>query len=89
MRILNRNVYVGPSQYAHFPVIRLQLDLGALEAWPTAKLGDAFIDGLIAAVVTGPGPDIITPCGGCRQKLREFSIPEELVIIAGDPGGIR
>ncbi|MCF8204039.1 MAG: cytidine deaminase [Methylotenera sp.] len=43
----------------------------------------------VAALVTGPGPDIITPCGGCRQKLREFSVPEELVIIAGDPGGIR
>ncbi|MFG6461556.1 cytidine deaminase [Roseateles sp. DXS20W] len=43
----------------------------------------------VAALVTGPGPDIITPCGGCRQKLREFSEPDELVIIAGDPGGIR
>ena len=42
-----------------------------------------------AVLVCGPGPDIITPCGGCRQKLREFSEPEELVIIAGDPGGIR
>ena len=42
-----------------------------------------------AVRVTGPGPDVITPCGGCRQKLREFSIPEELVSIAGDPGGIR
>ena len=35
MRILDRSVYVGPSRYAHFPVIRLELDLGALEAWPT------------------------------------------------------
>ena len=43
----------------------------------------------VAVLVTGPGPDVITPCGGCRQKLREFSVPEELVIIAGDPGGIR
>lgn len=43
----------------------------------------------VAALVTGPGPDIITPCGGCRQKLREFCEPDELVIIAGDPGGIR
>jgi cytidine deaminase len=41
------------------------------------------------ALVTGPGPDIITPCGGCRQKLREFALPEELIIIVGDPGGIR
>ena len=50
MRILNRNVYVGPSQYAHFPVIRIELDLGVLEDWPTAKLGNAFIDGLVTAL---------------------------------------
>jgi cyanophycin synthetase len=50
MRILDRSVFVGPSLYAHFPVIRLQLDLGVLEAWPTAKLGGTFIDGLIAAL---------------------------------------
>jgi cytidine deaminase len=41
-----------------------------------------------ALLVTGPGPDIVTPCGGCRQKLREFAAPD-LMIIAGDPGGIR
>ena len=34
MRILERNVYVGPSQYAHFPVIRLLLDLGVDPARP-------------------------------------------------------
>ncbi len=50
MRILNRNVYVGPSQYAKFPVIRLELDLGELEQWPTAKLGTGFIDALVAAL---------------------------------------
>jgi len=27
MRILDRSVYVGPSLYARFPVIRLELDL--------------------------------------------------------------
>ncbi len=50
MRILSRNVYVGPSQYARFPVLRLELDLGVLEDWPTAKLGASFIDGLLAAL---------------------------------------
>ena len=50
MRILERNVYVGPSLYAHFPVIRLLLDLGALEDWPTAKLGPAYVDALVAAL---------------------------------------
>ncbi|MCC7055430.1 MAG: cyanophycin synthetase [Gemmatimonadaceae bacterium] len=47
MKILDRNVYVGPSHYAHFPVIRLEVDLGALEAWPTMRLGRGFIDTLI------------------------------------------
>ncbi|MFD0739022.1 cyanophycin synthetase [Lysobacter koreensis] len=50
MRILERSVYVGPSQYAHFPVIRLVLDLEALEAWPTGRLGAGFVDGLVAAL---------------------------------------
>jgi cyanophycin synthetase len=50
MRILDRSVYVGPSLYAHFPVIRLTLDLGELEAWPTERLGSAFVDGLLEAL---------------------------------------
>jgi cyanophycin synthetase len=50
MRILERNVYVGPSLYAHFPVIKLLLDLGPLEAWPTGRLGPKFIDALLAAL---------------------------------------
>jgi cytidine deaminase len=28
---------------------------------------------VLAAVVTGDAPRPITPCGGCRQKLREFA----------------
>ena len=43
MKILSTNVYVGPSLYAHFPVIRHQVDIGALEDWPSARLGEAFI----------------------------------------------
>ena len=50
MKIVERNVYVGPSLYAHFPVIRLVLDLGPLEAWPTGRLGAAYIDALIDAL---------------------------------------
>lgn len=37
MRILERKVYGGPLLHAHFPLIRLVLDLGPLEAWPTAS----------------------------------------------------
>ena len=39
MKILATNVYVGPSLYAHFPVIRHQADIGVLEDWPSVKLG--------------------------------------------------
>lgn len=41
-----------------------------------------------AVLVTGPGPEVITPCGGCRQKLREFAALD-LPVIAGDPRGIK
>ncbi len=47
MKIVSTNVYVGPNQYAHFPVIRHVLDLGVLEAWPTLRIGQGYIDGLI------------------------------------------
>ena len=72
MRILDRSVYVGPSLYAHFPVIRLELDLGALEAWPSARLGAAFIDGLVAALpgLAEHGCSYGEP-GGFLRRLRE------------------
>ncbi|HQY63115.1 MAG: cyanophycin synthetase [Myxococcales bacterium] len=49
MELLERRVYRGPSLYAHFPVIRLTVDLGALEAWPSAKL-PGFNEALLAAI---------------------------------------
>ncbi len=50
MKILDRSVYLGPSLYAHFPVIRMTVDLGVLEEWPTGRLGAAFTEPLIAAL---------------------------------------
>ncbi|MEO1573937.1 MAG: cyanophycin synthetase [Pseudomonadota bacterium] len=50
MKILSTNVYRGPNLYAHFPVIRHQMDLGALEDWPTGKIGTEFVEGIIAAL---------------------------------------
>src|SRR6478672_129889 len=50
MEILERSTYVGPSHYAHFPVIRLELDLGPLEEWPTMRLGQPFITSLLEAL---------------------------------------
>ncbi|MBP8081247.1 MAG: cyanophycin synthetase [Arenimonas sp.] len=72
MRILDRSVYVGPSLYAHFPVIRLELDLGVLEQWPSARLGSAFIDGLVQALpgLAEHGCSYGEP-GGFLRRLRE------------------
>ena len=50
MKILDKTVYVGPSLYAHFPVIKLDIDLGPLEDWPSGKLGPRFTDPLVAAL---------------------------------------
>jgi cyanophycin synthetase len=47
MKILASQVYVGPNIHALFPVIRLTVDLGELEAWPTGRLGSAFTDRLL------------------------------------------
>jgi cyanophycin synthetase len=72
MRILERSVFVGPSLYAHFPVIRLTLDLGELEQWPTGRLGAGFVDGLIAALpgLAEHGCSFREP-GGFIRRMRE------------------
>ncbi|MBX3724379.1 MAG: cyanophycin synthetase [Xanthomonadales bacterium] len=72
MRILERNVYVGPSLHAHFPVIRLVLDLGALEDWPTGRLGGAYVDGLVEALpgLAEHGCSYKEP-GGFIRRMRE------------------
>lgn len=41
-----------------------------------------------AVAVFGESPQPVTPCGGCRQKLREFASDDTLVI-AADPSGLR
>lgn len=37
-----------------------------------------------AVLVMGHGDALVTPCGGCRQKIREFAAPDTPVLIAGD-----
>lgn len=49
MRVVKTNVYVGPNQYARFPVIRHIIDLGPLEDYPTAKLA-GFAERLVTAL---------------------------------------
>ena len=72
MRILDRSVYVGPSLYAHFPVIRLELDLGELEHWPSVRLGEGFVQALLERLpgLAEHGCSYREP-GGFLRRLRE------------------
>ncbi len=39
-------------------------------------------------VVCGAGPLPVTPCGGCRQKLREFAGPDVIVRMVDEDGRV-
>ena len=72
MKIVSTNVFVGPSVYAHFPVIRHVLDLGVLEEWPTGKLGESFVGPLLDFLpgLNEHGCSYGEP-GGFVRRLRE------------------
>ena len=72
MKIVSTNVFVGPNVWAGFPVIRHVVDLGVLEDWPSAKLGDQWIDGLVEALpgLREHGCSYREP-GGLIRRLRE------------------
>ncbi|WP_420454621.1 cyanophycin synthetase [Rubrivirga sp.] len=71
MRVVSTNVYVGPNQYARFPVIRHTIDLGPLEDYPTAKL-EGFVDRLCETL---PGLQehgcSYRTAGGFIRRMRE------------------
>jgi cytidine deaminase len=44
---------------------------------------------ITAAAVVGGGDGLVTPCGGCRQKLREFGAPDLVIHVCDETGKIR
>ncbi len=72
MRIESTNVYVGPNLFAQFPVIRHVIDLGELEQWPTARLGEAFVGPLLETLpgLQEHGCSYKEP-GGFVRRMRE------------------
>jgi cytidine deaminase len=57
------------------------------EASAIAALVGAGKKRITECLVIGPGPELITPCGGCRQKLREFA-SDDLRIHLCAPDGL-
>ena len=58
------------------------------EAGAIAALVLAGETKLVEVLVMGEADSLCTPCGGCRQKLREFGAADVAVRVAG-PEGVR
>lgn len=43
---------------------------------------------ILQILVLGDGPALVTPCGACRQRIREFADPSAGIHVAG-PEGVR
>ncbi len=43
---------------------------------------------ILHILVLGEGPALVTPCGACRQRIREFAEPSAAIHVAG-PEGVR
>ena len=56
------------------------------EASAIAALVGAGRKRVLECLVIAPGPDLITPCGGCRQKLREFASGDLRIHLCGPDG---
>jgi cytidine deaminase len=44
---------------------------------------------VMEAAVVGAGDGLVTPCGGCRQKLREFGSGDLIIYVCDERGKVR
>src|SRR5437868_167876 len=92
LQVTEVGVYRGPHVYSHTPMVRIQLDLGQLEEWPSDRI-PGFADRLLAML---PGLDrhgcSYRRRGGFVRRLREGTwfghiaehVALELQTLAGD-----
>jgi cyanophycin synthetase len=71
MRVIETAVYRGPHFYSALPMVRIRLDLGQLELWPSHRI-PRFTDRLLVALpgLEGHGCSYQAP-GGFVRRLRE------------------
>jgi cyanophycin synthetase len=71
MRVLERAVYRGPHLFGDIPMVRFQLDLGALEERPTNTI-EGFADALLATLPSlGRHACSLGREGGFVERVRE------------------
>jgi cytidine deaminase len=103
-RAARGNAYAPYSRFAVGAALRAEdgrVYVGANvenAAYPAGQCAEASAIGamvtaggrrILEIAVVGSGPEPCTPCGGCRQRLREFAAPGATVhAIAGD-GAVR
>ena len=58
------------------------------EAGAIAAMAAAGGRRIVAMAVVAGGPDFVTPCGACRQRIREFA-RDDVPIHLGEPGIVR
>ncbi|WBQ19148.1 cyanophycin synthetase [Sphingobium yanoikuyae] len=93
LHLLSRNIFRGPNVFGRRPMIRLQIDLGILEGWPTDRLPD-FRDALLTILpgLAGHGCSCRHE-GGFARRLTEGTwlghviehVALELQTLAGSP----
>ena len=44
---------------------------------------------IMEVAVVGAGAGLVTPCGGCRQKIREFAAPDVKIHVCDDHGKVK
>lgn len=73
MEFVDTSIYRGPNIYALFPVIRHTVDLGVLEEWPTARIGEEFVNALVASLpgLAEHGCSYREPGGLVRRMLED------------------
>jgi len=55
----------------------------------TSAISAMVMDGertIAEIAVIGPGDALVTPCGGCRQRIREFAVENTPIHICGTDG---
>jgi cytidine deaminase len=97
------NAYAPYSRFTVGAAIRAEdggIHVGANvenAAYPEGQCAEASAIGAMVAagarriaamVVLAEGDQLCTPCGGCRQRIREFAAPETPIHLCG-PTGLR
>lgn len=83
LRAANGMIYAGCNvENAAYPVGN------CAEASAIAAMILAGETRIVEAMVIGDGSELCTPCGGCRQRLREFAALDVNVHVA-DQSGVR